>query len=384
MLYFGTNEMYGLRSVGGHSFVAKSWQELFAPVATDTSTATQLRVEPRDLDVAQSPVLDRLAGRYYVASPYDLPFGVVELPPPAPSSVVIGEGDTATGTVAPGPLRAVIVDRVGRLAIDGTLAFVEATLRDETGQVVATGRRRYESRRKAAPIVIPLAPQVGTDRPLTVEIALRSNGRDRDRLAAFPDGRLAVGTVRPTGDDDLRLVYSDAGAVVYRRPAALPRIRWADQAVVERRGKRRVRRIAAGEIEPNTVVLDRPGPAADGRPARVEVLADETDHIRARVRADGAGYLVVADALQTDWRAALDGQSVPIRNADHALVAIHVPKGMHVVTLDAEPRGWRTGILVSIAAGIVLLALIAWGIVRRRRSRAEEPQSPQSPKVDSK
>jgi uncharacterized membrane protein YfhO len=143
----------------------------------------------------------------------------------------------------------------------------------------------------------------------------------------------------------------------------------------------------------DTVVLDRPGPAASGRPARVKVTDDGVDRIRVRVDAEGAGYLVVADALRDGWKATVDGREVELRNADHALVAVPVPAGRHTIAFDAAPRGWRAGIAISLIALLVLVALVAVGLTRRARRRraagapaetARLERQPELEKVDSK
>ena len=103
-------------------------------------------------------------------------------------------------------------------------------VRDPSGHVVARGRRRYTP--SPGPSIYGVAfpgEQVPLGGPLTVEVSLRSNGRDTARLAATAEGAVNVGTVRPS-DDGLRLVYADAGATIYRRLTALRRIRWASHS----------------------------------------------------------------------------------------------------------------------------------------------------------
>jgi membrane protein YfhO len=390
VLYFGTNAMYRLRSVGGHSFVLPEWRELFDVFGDPDNPPTQLRIPARDLDRIASPALDRLAARFYVTSPFEV-HGRRDRAPAATTTVAVGNGRTAEGRIAGGPLRGVSVVAEGSGPVRGTAAYLEVTVRDARGREVATGSQRYVSyafrRKRLVPVAAEDAPDDGR---FTVEVALVSDAPDRARLAAYADGSLAVSAVRPV-EDGLRLVHADAGAAVYRRLDALPRIRWAADAIVEPRAKARIRMLADGRVPDDTVVLDRPGPGASGKPARVVVTKDGVDSIRARVDAEGAGYLVVADAIRDGWKATVDGREVALRNADHALVAIPVSAGRHTVALRAAPRGWRAGIAVSLLALVVLLALVGWGLVRRasRRLRFVPPVEEGSPqlepeKVDSK
>ena len=395
MLYFGTNAVYGLRSVGGHSFTPPAWRELVNAAAHVENFPTQLRLEEDNLAVAQSPVLDRLGARYFVTSPNN-PIGEFERLPGSPRELVVGNGVTAAGSVSPGPLRGVAVLVRGPSRLRSDLAFLTATVRDPSGHVVARGQRRLVSQAGNSRYKIPLAgDQLPTDVPWTVEVGLRSNRRDIARLAATPDVEVSLGVIRPM-NDGLRLVYAEPGAIVYRRLAALPRIRWASHTVTNPDPVKRRNQIISGDLDDNTVILSRPGPVAAGKPARVVVQEDSGDQIRARVDAKGAGYLVVADAIQDDWSATVDGRPSELRDADHALVAVSVPAGRHVIELSATPRGWRTGIVVSIVAVLVLAFVFAWGLLHRRRSRvrtvAAEADVPapapdgqgMSAKVDSK
>ena len=66
-LFPATGAMYGLRSAVGHSFVEQGWRsslEAIDPRIFITRTFTAL---PPDPAIAMSPMLDRLAARYYVA-----------------------------------------------------------------------------------------------------------------------------------------------------------------------------------------------------------------------------------------------------------------------------------------------------------------------------
>jgi hypothetical protein len=251
------------------------------------------------------------------------------------------------------------------VSLRGDLVYLDAVVRDPSGRVVARGSRRLRDQEETSSYPIALAAEdVGPAVPLRLELRLRSDRRDAIEVAATADGSPAVAVVRPA-DDGLRLVYADAGGTVYRRLNALPRFRWASAvealdpfagAVALQRG-----------LPADAVVLAPPARPASGADADIEVRRDSADEIRLDVDADGAGYLVVADAIQTGWQAKLDGDVVPLRRADHAMVAVFVPEGVHTVQLAARPSGWRLGVLVSLAAVVVFVGLLVWALVRRRR-----------------
>jgi uncharacterized membrane protein YfhO len=101
------------------------------------------------------------------------------------------------------------------------------------------------------------------------------------------------------------------------------------------------------------------------------VVADDPEHIRVAVDAQGAGHLVVADALQAGWEATLDGEPVPLVNADHGMVAVAVPAGSHTVDLTYQPEGRRAGLALSLAGVVSLLAV--WVVGGRWRSASWNP-----------
>jgi uncharacterized membrane protein YfhO len=86
------------------------------------------------------------------------------------------------------------------------------------------------------------------------------------------------------------------------------------------------------------------------------------------VDADGAGYLVVAESVQVDWTATVDGVEAEIVDADHAFGAVHVPPGRHEITFAYTPRGATAG-LVASSVGVLLVALAVLPVRLRRRAR---------------
>jgi hypothetical protein len=389
-LMYATNPVYGLRSVGGHSFFTSRWADLVDAAGTTDYQPTQLRLAGDKVEVATSPILDRLGARYFVASavsspfrfltwPGSAPFGEVTPAPPAAGTVTVGTGEPGHATLPGGPLRGVSVTLVRPVVLRGDLVRLRVAVRDGDGRVVARGIRRIYDRlpgrpgppaavvRRGAVYWVPVAGErQRDDGPVTVEVTLQSDDpRDAVRVEATRDGDVSMGYVRPRRDG-LDLTYADAGTTIYERTTALPRIRWASRAKVIPNGGKRVAALAAGTVPRDTVVLDRRGPVARGAPASLGIRRDTNDEVRADVDADGAGYLVVADALQDGWSATVDGHSVPLVNADHAVVAVPVPEGEHVVRLRADPGGWRSGVVVSLAALVLVLGVLVFWLVRRR------------------
>jgi uncharacterized membrane protein YfhO len=74
---------------------------------------------------------------------------------------------------------------------------------------------------------------------------------------------------------------------------------------------------------------------------------------------------VVADAVQSGWHASVDGKPADVVPADHALGAVFVPAGRHVVTLRYQPEAWRLGELICGLSVLLLLALATVPLRRR-------------------
>jgi hypothetical protein len=144
--------------------------------------------------------------------------------------------------------------------------------------------------------------------------------------------------------------------------------------------KARLAALADPATPDSTVVLDDPGPPPAGRPAALRTLTDSGDLVAVLVRADGDGYLVLGDAIQTGWSVTVDGRDAAVVDADHAFGGVFVPAGTHLVEFDFVGQGLRTGALIT-AAGllIVLLVLLAPILRRRRRTSATADDDPIGP-----
>jgi uncharacterized membrane protein YfhO len=97
----------------------------------------------------------------------------------------------------------------------------------------------------------------------------------------------------------------------------------------------------------------------------VQVREDSGDVVKAQVDAQGAGYLVLADAVQHDWTVTVDGKRADLVPADEAMAAVHVPEGRHEVVFAYAAGGRSTGLPISAVALVVTLGLL--GFDRRPR-----------------
>jgi hypothetical protein len=369
----GTNVFYGLATPNGHAFTNRQWRALLKtvePAVFRTQTYSAFAA-PMPLARAQSPIFDRMAVKYLVVPLRDATYGRVEPPPAANTDVTIPAGGTVDAAIPAGPLRGVSFDVADTLRPRDPLARIDVEVQDDRGRVLARSSRRTYDAIAPGPFLVPVAGE---------DLAPGQRARVRVHLAST-DGVLhlrgsgatpGVTVVRPA-DDGLRLVFID-GSAVYERLHALPHIRWAAKTRVIADQRTRLMELASDSSIEDTTILDTPGPAAVGAPAQVVVTTDTGDRMRARVSAQGDGYLVVADAPLRGLRVRVDGKNRDLVTADDALVAVPVPRGEHVVTIDYDAPHARLGALVSVASGLLLLLCGAFAL--RRRPRAQGAHLP--------
>jgi hypothetical protein len=124
----------------------------------------------------------------------------------------------------------------------------------------------------------------------------------------------------------------------------------------------RVDALAVG-VHSSLVVLDEGTAGFGSSTARIDrVLDDGGDRLIIEVVADGPGYLVIADSMQTWWEVRVDGVGVEPIGADHVGIAIPLDAGSHRIVADVRPPGLPLGQAISAVA----LAATAYLGVRRR------------------
>ncbi len=368
-MYPGTNTIYDIRSVTGHAHHQAGWADMLRTVDPEVfGRSPTFSIIRHDLEVATSPILDRMAARYYVTSGGHPPFGT----PGEPDGEALGTVDLQDDpqvTMPSQPIRGLLMDLEGTVDPTGAMVIIDVEIEADDG-TVATGRRRMLTPTQGQLHIAVPGEHLPSEGDMTIRISVADEFPPVPVLATT-GGDPVITPVLPD-DDGLTLVMAD-GASVYERAAALDRIRWASEAIVEPDPAGRLELLADG-LPADAVLLPGDPVGAAGLPAGVTVVEDGHDRISVEVDADGAGYLVVADALQHGWSASVDGEPAELIAADQGLVAVAVPEGEHVVTLRYDPDGQQLGFGVSIAAWLVVTALLVWPVaVRRLRGRIIGP-----------
>ena len=374
--------LYGIRTVGGHAFFADSWKQALLAADPDAFRRSDTYATlGGDGAVMSSPMLDRLGVRWFAASGGHRPPGRVEDHGLAAAScerpVALSSLESLTVPAA-GGLRGVVVQPCGTTPF-GTGASIAVTAR--AGGASAEGRQRFTGAvTPAQPLALAIpAEDLRGEGDAQISLRLDDAGGLSLPLAATPSGDLAFDVIRPL-DDGLRLEFAD-DLRIYERTTALPRVRWASRATAIEDPAERLSALAGGIVTDDAVVLSDPTPGngSDDTPARdsrgsasVTLARDGRTTLGVTVDADEPGHLVIAEAMQNDWVATIDGAPAELVAADHAGVAVALPEGHHEVELRYRPRGQRAGVVISGVTTFGLVASAAAGIVLRRR-RARSP-----------
>lgn len=371
-MIFGTNVAYGLRAVNGHTFINANFATLVQAIpGNPVPIGTYIDLAASDA-TASSPVLDLLGTKYFVTEINDPVLGTQSENAGDGSRLTLRPGQSVTAPVpANGPLRGVGVLVQGpvpaALSAQDSNSWVEVSLHDATGAQIADTKRLTDTIDPTQAFTLPVtADSVASGTQLTATVTLHATAALT--IAAVNGSAPALSTV-VGGDDGLRLVHVGTNAI-YQRLNAQPRIRWASTSKVVTDPARRMRLLASGQVAADSVVLSDPNPPASGRPATVRVSEDGLDTISTTVNAQGAGYLVVADADQVGWTATVDGAKTPLLAADEGLVAVAVPAGTHTVTLHFWPPHGALAYTLTAATAIGLVVVVlgdTWWTRRRRR-----------------
>jgi hypothetical protein len=245
---------------------------------------------------------------------------------------------------------------------EGRRPLITAEVLDARGSVLGSGIRRIPEDFDGGDLSVPIASE-----PPGGRVRLSVSDTAGIAVRAGSTGLPAVGPI-VAGADGLRLAFAGP-AVMYERLSVMPRVRWMADARVVGRAADRLSLLEAG-VPANTVLLDAPGPPAAGRPGAARLDRDTTDSLGISVDAQGPGYVEIADDLQHGWKASIDGRPAPLVAADHALVAVPTPAGHHVIKVWYHPRGFKVGVLISLAS--VLLTVAALVVSGRLRHVKEE------------
>jgi uncharacterized membrane protein YfhO len=90
----------------------------------------------------------------------------------------------------------------------------------------------------------------------------------------------------------------------------------------------------------------------------LEVIEDWPGHLVINTASEADGMLVISEAYYPGWVAEVNGQQVPVVQADGYLQAVPVPAGNATVRLDYRPPLLIWGGIISVATLLLSSAFI--------------------------
>jgi hypothetical protein len=175
-----------------------------------------------------------------------------------------------------------------------------------------------------------------------------------------------VVTPFPVSLPSARLVGRVDSVALYELPSALGRVFFAREARVAGDDAAFAALKAPG-FDPESVAFvaasERalPPPRALQGYSVARVTSDASERTELEAVTSEPGLLVVTRSWDPGWKAAVDGEEVPLLRADLAFMGVSVPQGEHRVTLTYRPVSFRAGALISALSVIVLLGLVLAG-----------------------
>jgi hypothetical protein len=133
--------------------------------------------------------------------------------------------------------------------------------------------------------------------------------------------------------------------------------------------------LAEGAVDPRTTVLIEQAPPelnAPENPSAEAVSVDDfsPDSMRLTATASAPGMLVVSEAYDPNWNAYVDGKQVDLYVADHAIRAVPIPAGTHLIEFRYESLPLRVGLAISALFTLLALGVaisVGFQLIKRRK-----------------
>jgi hypothetical protein len=200
------------------------------------------------------------------------------------------------------------------------------------------------------------------------EAAAASTPAERDRLLRLFGVRWVLapeGEAYPLFHPSTGLSIGSERLVLFETPDPLPELRWASRAHRRKSLSGTLELVRSEAFLPATDIAlpgrDDADPSGPGSSGDVHEAVVRADSARARVEADGPGYLIFSRTFFPAWKARVDGVSSPVLVANGRDLAVAVPAGSHGVEIAYDRRPFRLGVAVQVLAllGALLVTVSA-------------------------
>jgi hypothetical protein len=199
----------------------------------------------------------------------------------------------------------------------------------------------------------------------------------RRPFLSFLNVRYALAAAKVKAPRKWRVVAADRGAVLYENPAVIGRAFVPDRVRVGVPASKVLREMEAQKDFSRVAwIEDAAEGARGGRPVKKKNGPGRVRSSRGArglqmdVEMDGPGWVVVSQTAWNGWRASTDGRNLPLRFANRAFLAFHLPAGHHVVDLEYLPRSFVIGRALTLATLASLIVVGLFQVLGRRRALA--------------
>ena len=171
-----------------------------------------------------------------------------------------------------------------------------------------------------------------------------------------------------------RLLGADQRVAVYVNDGAMPGAAVVPDVQVEPDSARRIAALWSPTFDPaKTTIVEEEvlavGQAGGTGTATIEGNGDDT--LAIRVRSTGPALLHVSRTYHPSWQAEIDGVSVPVLRANHALMAVPISRsGDHRIVMRYRPAIVRLAATITLSTWGAVIALSILGGVLHLRHRA--------------
>jgi len=268
------------------------------------------------------------------------------------------------------------VEVVGPIATNAWVAFVDLVSSPAVTRFHRIGSTFSLDNKIEPTIRYDLTTDYPRARPLLDWAGVRYLVLDK---AVFADGRRTDHLPLLDPASGLRVAYEDDAVTILESPTAQSKAYFTTRVREERAATTlaRLRADPAAVAGPVAVAADVGDVARGdtGGPAFPVPLAEyRPNGLRATFDAPAPGIFVVKDSPYPGWAATLNGQPAAVIEVDGLVRGVAVPAaGRYEVVMAYRPPSFVSGLMLAAATVALLVALLAWDLVRRPRTLAKLP-----------
>jgi hypothetical protein len=207
-----------------------------------------------------------------------------------------------------------------------------------------------------------------------VEAASRDDAAFTSRTAFWRliDVRYVVAAGQRKGlaqDPDLTVRVRDGEWVLYELTGPSGRVKTYCGAQAAPEGLGVTTRVLRPDFSGDQLYVDAPRAllSRGGACGSAWITDESVDAVQGVAEMPEPGWLLLTDSWYPGWEALVDGQAVPLRQADQFFKAVQLPAGSHQVTFRFDPPIFHVGVALSLGAAMLWLGAIVLTVYGPRR-----------------